>query len=519
MESIQNNHQAQTGSFSSAAIYNRSTLSGPLSGASPSSAPSNLRPASGSVRSYGASTQTAWLGGPAASGPSAQTGLKAVFDRIFQGADQAKAAAIADRSQGISISDGLTQFKKEQDAKVFFKIAENVLASNGLLPQAAKAAGQTSAAAVQTPPAQTHPAQAPAAQSSAVQFTPPANGTPWTVAIDKFGQQAQTYLQNQSQQLVLQYIGEQTGLNLTNMSASKAADAVWGWLSGEQTPSVTAAAGTAAQTAVTGSVQQSAATAASVAETATTTGSTILGALGAAYSAFQLIDNWGKTTPEQGAISGATIGAYIGTQIAPGLGTLIGAGIGGIAGALSGLFGHHKHKDQVARDEMRTQLQQVGLIDQKFGITLADGTTYDISLDGGKKLTNIDGTERRPYNVDISNPLAGQVIGWTQPLAELLYPGNKKLKDDLTGYLTNAALSNAKDLESARKNVLRFYDQLKLTPEKVVQGLQALGQQGALGSDLPAYLNGVLTLLSGLPEPQVQPAQANAAPAAQAAAA
>lgn len=512
MESIQNNHQAQTGSFSSAAIYNRSTSSGPLSGASPSSAPSNLRPASGSVRSNGASTQTAWLGGPAPSGPNAQTGLKAVFDRILQGADQAKAAAIADRSQGISISDGLTQFKKEQDAKVFFKIAGDVLASNGLL---AKGAGQTSGAAAQTHPARSHLVQASAAQTASVQFTPPVNGTPWTVAIDKFGQQAQTYLQNQSQQLVLQYIGEQTGLNLTNLSASKAADAVWGWLSGEQTPAVTTA-GTAAQTSAAGAVQQSAATAATAAETATTTGSTILGALGAAYSAFQLIDNWGKTTPEQGAISGATIGAYIGTQIAPGLGTLIGAGIGGIAGALSGLFGHHKHKDQVARDEMRTQLQQVGLIDQKFGIALADGTTYDISLDGGKKLANLDGTERRAYNVDISNPLAGQVIGWTQPLAELLYPGNKKLKDDLTGYLTNAALSNAKDLESARKNVLRFYDQLKLTPENVVQGLQTLGQQGALGSDLPAYLNGVMTLLSGLPEPQ---AQAIAAPAAQAAAA
>ena len=227
--------------------------------------------------------------------------------------------------------------------------------------------------------------------------------------------------------------------------------------------------------------------------------SSAMGALGAAYSAYNLISNFGHMTPMAGATNGAALGAYVGTSILPGIGTGVGAIIGGIAGGIAGLFHNGKHKDQVARDAVRTQLQQIGLVDKDYQLTLADGSKFNIGVDGGHKFTNLDGTERRVYNTDGSNPLTGEVIGWAQPLAFLLTGGNKKLKDDFTGYFVNAALSNAgADIEVARKNIAGLFAQLQITPEQVLQGLQQGVAQGALTeNEFMAFAHGIETLLNG----------------------
>ena len=165
------------------------------------------------------------------------------------------------------------------------------------------------------------------------------------------------------------------------------------------------------------------------------------------------------------------------------------------------LFGSGKHEDQIMRDRMRNQLEKLGFareVDGSDVILLADGTSYDIGRDGGTKLENLDGTERRPYNTDPSHPFAGQVIGWVQPIATALAGGNEKLSTDFTGYLTNAALSNATALEEARQNALTFLKNCGAQPAELSGILTSLLQSGKMKPDVyQAHINGLTTLMSG----------------------
>jgi len=211
--------------------------------------------------------------------------------------------------------------------------------------------------------------------------------------------------------------------------------------------------------------------------------------------------------------AGSVIGGAIGSAVFPGVGTAIGSFIGGFIGKLTAMFGG-KHRDQIARDDMRAGLQQIGLIDQSYQLKLADGSGYDIGKDGGFRIPNTDGTERRAYETDMSNPITGDVIGWVNPLATMLAGGNEKIRTDLAGYLTNAATSNAKTLADAQANVLAFYSQLGISSENAGQMLQQIAQSGSVGQDvLPAFAHGLQTLFSPLAkepaateEPQAQKA-------------
>lgn len=170
----------------------------------------------------------------------------------------------------------------------------------------------------------------------------------------------------------------------------------------------------------------------------------------------------------------------------------LGVIIGGVASLASQFFHTGKHKDQIARDQLRAGLQAVGLIDRNFKLQLADGSGYDIGLDGGYRYPNIDGTMRRAYEVDFSNPLAAEVINLVHPLSVLITGNDRKLRDDLTGYLVNAALSNAKDLEGARVNVQAFYAKLGMQPDAIAQGLAQLTQAGRVSSaDYQVFLGGL----------------------------
>ncbi len=283
----------------------------------------------------------------------------------------------------------------------------------------------------------------------------------------------------------LEATGKQLGVDITKISAKELYSSLSNWLlkGGAPTVSVTPAALTGAE--------------AVAANTGRSLASTVGGALGfagAAYSAYGLISNFGKSDPVTGALQGAATGAYIGSVV-PGIGTLIGGAIGAVAGGILGCIKTGKHKDQIARDNVRDFLQERGILNADYQLQLADGSMYDIGKDGGFTLFNTDGTTRHGYDVDFKNPLAGQVVGWIQPLASLLTGGNKKLKDDFTGYFTNAALSNATDLESARANVLKLYQQSQATPEIMVQGMTALTQNGGISQqELPAYVGGLQDL-------------------------
>jgi len=212
-------------------------------------------------------------------------------------------------------------------------------------------------------------------------------------------------------------------------------------------------------------------------------GAKAMGAIGAAYAGYKLFDNLGKRDVASGAINGATVGAYIGTHILPGVGTVIGGAIGAVAGGLMGLFKFGKHADQVKRDQMRSQLQGVGFIDSQYQVTLADGSKYDIGKDGRFKLPNLDGSDRRAYEIDFNNPLAGDTVASLDPLGYLLFPDNEKLRTDFVGYLTNAALSNATTPEQAMLNIHGFYQQLQITPEVIASNTEKLLSTGKITNE------------------------------------
>lgn len=240
----------------------------------------------------------------------------------------------------------------------------------------------------------------------------------------------------------------------------------------------------------TGAVKATATTASSTVQAVSEATSTVSNVIGGLYGAFDLISNFGSLSPAHGALSGLTVGASIGSFI-PGVGTAIGGLVGAAVGGLMSLFKKSgKDKDQKARDQMRAGLQQAGIIDEKFTIGLADGTRYDIGIDGKpkKEFNNL-----HPFDVDMNNPLAVKIATFFAPLTLVACGGNKKLASDLTGYLTNASLSNAGgDETKARTNVQAIYGQFKIKPEALLQGLGQLTQAGAISPDLA---NGYVSVL------------------------
>lgn len=224
---------------------------------------------------------------------------------------------------------------------------------------------------------------------------------------------------------------------------------------------------------------------------------------GVAYGAYDLIKNFGKMSLQSGALSGMAVGAGIGSVV-PGVGTVIGGLVGAVAGGILSLFKNGKHKDQKARDTMRTALQNAGIIDGKYTIGLADGSRYDIGIDGGPKEA-FGG--RRPFEVDLNNPLAVKMATFASPLAWVVCGGDKKLASDLSGYLANAALSNAgQDEAAARQNMLAMYAQFKVSPEQLLQGVGQLAQNGSLeGETATGYVSVLKDLFSSKAPTQESP--------------
>lgn len=224
--------------------------------------------------------------------------------------------------------------------------------------------------------------------------------------------------------------------------------------------------------------------------------SSLAGITGAAYSLYQLIDGHGKDSPVASAANGATVGAYIGSFFAPGIGTAIGGLVGGIAGAASSFFGKKKkHPEHAARDQMRGTLQKAGFLDKNYAVKLTDGSSFSLSIDGKKRLDNLDGNSRFGYQFDPSNPLSGPAIGMLQPLAWAMTGGNQKLATDLTGYLVNAVTSNAKDLSELRSNVIALYDQSGADLESVAEVLMNLAEKNIISEHHhEAYIGGLMSV-------------------------
>jgi len=120
-----------------------------------------------------------------------------------------------------------------------------------------------------------------------------------------------------------------------------------------------------------------------------------------------------------------------------------------------------KSDAQLLRDDFRGKLQETGVADEDYKITLANGDKYDIGKDGKAKLTNIDGkTTRRTWDVDWDNPLAKYAVDKIDPRVRSVYTEEAAKAgipvEQYTGMLVNAATSNAKNEKEVDANINAF---------------------------------------------------------------
>lgn len=130
--------------------------------------------------------------------------------------------------------------------------------------------------------------------------------------------------------------------------------------------------------------------------------------------------------------------------------------------SLGAMMKSGKSDAQRIRDDFRGDLKEAGVADDKYNVTLADGSKFNIGLDGKTKYQNvgknIDGkTTRNAWDVDWSNPLGKFATDRIEPMIRNIYgPDDKKAgytPGQFTGILVNAATSNAKTEQDVIANI------------------------------------------------------------------
>jgi hypothetical protein len=121
-----------------------------------------------------------------------------------------------------------------------------------------------------------------------------------------------------------------------------------------------------------------------------------------------------------------------------------------------------KSDAQLQRDDFRGLLKETGVADKSYHVTLADGSKFNIGLDGKTRYKNvgenIDGKkERQAWDVDFSNPLAKYATDQIDPMIRSIYgPDAEKAgvkPEQYTGMFVNAVTSNAKSEQDVKNNI------------------------------------------------------------------
>lgn len=123
-----------------------------------------------------------------------------------------------------------------------------------------------------------------------------------------------------------------------------------------------------------------------------------------------------------------------------------------------------KSNAQLLRDDFRGSLKEAGIADEKYQVTLADGSKFDIGKDGKAKLANVDQeTNRRYYEVDLNNPLATYAIPKIDAFVRSKYGPDAESAgykpEQFTAMLVNAATSNAKTQAEVDANIAAILKQ------------------------------------------------------------
>lgn len=145
---------------------------------------------------------------------------------------------------------------------------------------------------------------------------------------------------------------------------------------------------------------------------------------------------------------------------------VLGLGLPGVALRLMGkrsigkMMTTGKSDAQLLRDDFRGLLKETGVADDDYNVTLADGSQFNIGLDGKTKYQNVGENidkkkTRNAWDVDFSNPLAEFAVKQIDPMVRNIYQGadGKLNLEQYTGMLVNAATSNAKSEDDIKANI------------------------------------------------------------------
>lgn len=150
-----------------------------------------------------------------------------------------------------------------------------------------------------------------------------------------------------------------------------------------------------------------------------------------------------------------------------------------------------KSDAQMMRDDFRGVLKETGVADKNYHVTLADGSKFNIGLDGKTRYKNvgenIDGkTERQAWDMDHSNPLALFATSQIDPMIRNIYgPDAEKAgikPEQYTGMFVNAVTSNAKSEQDVKNNIAAmlgkstFAKQIGMGTPPIKPALPAKGQ-------------------------------------------
>jgi len=128
---------------------------------------------------------------------------------------------------------------------------------------------------------------------------------------------------------------------------------------------------------------------------------------------------------------------------------------------------------QQLRDSFRGDLREAGVatkLDGSDHVTLADGSKFNIGLDGKTKYKNADEkTTRNAWDVDMENPLAKLATDKLDPMIRNIYgaddPKRKFFPGQYTGMLVNAVTSNAKNEQDVLANIEAVLGKSKFAKE------------------------------------------------------
>jgi hypothetical protein len=145
-------------------------------------------------------------------------------------------------------------------------------------------------------------------------------------------------------------------------------------------------------------------------------------------------------------------------------------------------FASSKGQGQVNRDWVRKELVKNKVIDDKYQIQLADGSTFDMGADGNAMLKNADGSERKYKYVDFDRKDLGDMrdnLALLTPLGQLATLGyDKQTSADMAAYFTNAATSNAKNSDDVLQNAKTISEKFGVTTENLPSIMEAFKKTG-----------------------------------------